>query len=113
MKFIDLSNLKVQVLVLITSVIASQISNCITQNLCFPIIRSSAFKVLSLSQPILEMLMAASSFKPLPTNRATFIERERYLILKIKKFKNPGTASHLFDLGQVFLLNKSLRTEKR
>ena len=36
MKCIDLSNLKVQVLVLITSVIASQVSNCITQNLFFP-----------------------------------------------------------------------------
>lgn len=78
MKFIDLSNLKVQVLVLITSVIASQISNCVTQNFSFPY-SDSAFKVLSLSQPILEMLMAAGSFKLTSYQQGHFYRKRKTL----------------------------------
>lgn len=65
-------------MVLITSVIASQVSNCVTQNLSFPY-PDSGFKVLSLSQSVPEMLMAASSFKLTSYQQGYFYRKRKTL----------------------------------
>ena len=59
-KCIDLSNLKVQGLVLITSVNASQVSNCVTQNLFFPY-SDSAFIYLFIFKIYLFILVCTGS----------------------------------------------------